>query len=228
MQWDCINAVRLHRMVESVKGLREARVADTEQRIVAAAQRLFVRKGYQATTLAEVAEVAGVGERTVYVRFGTKAALLKRATDVAVAGDTRRVDVAHRGWFQAALTAATLEERIERLAEGTADLMRRAGDLFEAAQQAQASEPLLAEAMLAGRRATRRNLHTFVRTAVADGLVPGDPDVEWLAETVALAGQADTYLLLSRTNRWSVRRYQEWLMTTLHRLFEPTSATADD
>jgi len=215
-------------MVEHVKGLREARVADTEQRIVVAAQRLFVRQGYHATTLASVAEAAGVGERTVYVRFGTKAALLKRVTDVAVAGDTRPVDVAHRDWFQASLTAPTLAARIELLAGGTADLMRRAGDLFEAAQQAQASEPVLAEAMLAGRRATRKNLHTFVRTAVADGLVPGEPDVEWLAETVALAGQADTFLLLSRTNRWSTRRYQEWLTTTLRHLFAPASAPTDD
>ena len=215
-------------MVEPVKGLRAARVADTEQRIVAAANRLFVRDGYNGTTLAEVAEAAGVGERTVYVRFGTKAALLKRVTDVAVVGDTRPVDVAHRDWFQESLTAPTLEARIDRLAEGTGDLMKRAGDLFEVAQQAQASEPVLAEAMRAGRRATRQNLQAFVRTAQADGLIPGEPDLAWLEETVALIGQADTYLLLRRTNRWSTRRYQEWLAITLHRLIDPTSARAGD
>lgn len=207
-------------MTESVKTLREARVAETEERIVAAARRLFVRQGYHATTLTEVAEAAGVGQRTVYVRFGTKAALLKRVTDVAVAGDARPVDVAHRDWFQTSLTAPSLEERIDALAHGTAELMQRAGDLFEVVLQAQASEPVLAEAMRAGQKATRKNLHAFVRAALADGLVPGEPDVDWLEETVALIGQADTYLLLRRTNRWSANRYRTWLTTTLRHLFD--------
>lgn len=194
-------------------------MTETEERIVSAAARLFVRKGYHATTLTEVADAAGVGQRTVYVRFGTKAALLKRVTDVAVAGDPRPVDVAHRDWFQASLTAPSLEARIDALAHGIADLMQRAGDLFEVVQQAQASEPVLAEAMRAGRRATRKNLQAFVRAALTDGLVPGEADVDWLEETVALVGQADTYLLLRRTNRWSASRYRTWLTTTLRRLF---------
>ena len=198
-------------------------MTETEERIVSAAGRLFVRKGYHATTLTEVADAAGVGQRTVYVRFGTKAALLTRVTDVAVAGDPRPVDVAHRDWFQASLTAPSLEGRIDALAHGIADLMQRAGDLFEVVQQAQASEPVLSEAMRAGRRATRQNLLAFVRAALADGLVPGEPDVDWLEETVALIGQADTYLLLRRTNRWSASRYRTWLTTTLRRLFDAST-----
>src|SRR6201987_610529 len=117
LQLDC-NTMR-----DDVKGLRAARVADTEERILAAARALFLRDGYAATTLAAVADQARVGHRTVYVRFGTKAALLKRVVDVAVAGDTRPVDVVSRDWFQTALTAPTLEERIAASARGSAALM---------------------------------------------------------------------------------------------------------
>ncbi|MFD1051538.1 TetR family transcriptional regulator, partial [Kibdelosporangium lantanae] len=56
MQSDCTNAVRLHRMSDDVKGLREARVAATEARIITAARDLFVRTGYHATTLAQIAD----------------------------------------------------------------------------------------------------------------------------------------------------------------------------
>jgi len=206
-------------MSDGVKGLREARVAATEEQILTAARELFVRNGYHATTLTEVADAAGVGHRTVYLRFGTKAALLKRVTDIAVAGDTDSVDVAHRDWFQVALTAATLEERITALARGTADLMDRAGDLFEVVHHAEAAESLLAEAFQAGRQATRDNLHTFVRQAIADDLAhPADP--AWLQETVALVGQADTYLLLRRTTGWTISDYRAWLTSTLDRLFQ--------
>jgi AcrR family transcriptional regulator len=205
-------------MGDDVKGLREARVAETEQRILAAARELFVRDGYHATTLAAVADAAGVGHRTVYLRFGTKAALLKRVTDIAVAGDHDPLDVAQREWFQAALSAPTLDERIDALARGTADLMHRAGDLFEVVRQAEPVEPLLADAFQAGREATRQHLHTFVRHAIADGLISRG-DQEWLSETVALTGHADTYLLLRRTTHWSIGEYRGWLITTLRHLF---------
>jgi AcrR family transcriptional regulator len=54
-----------------------------------------------------------VAPRTVYVRFGTKQALFQRVMGVAVVGDTDPVDLANRDWAQRALTAATLQERLQ-------------------------------------------------------------------------------------------------------------------
>ncbi|WP_199730685.1 TetR/AcrR family transcriptional regulator [Amycolatopsis panacis] len=85
--------------------LRAKRVADTEERIIAAARELFVRDGYAATTLTAVADAARVGHRTVYVRFGTKADLLKRVVDVAIVGDTQLIDLNSRDWYHQALNA---------------------------------------------------------------------------------------------------------------------------
>src|SRR5438067_7911215 len=98
MQYHCNVAVRLQRMAKPVKSsnLRAARVLENEERILRAAHDLFLRDGYQATTLTAVADAAGVAHRTVYVRFGTKAALLKRVIDVALVGDLAPVDLVHR------------------------------------------------------------------------------------------------------------------------------------
>src|SRR5215469_12125148 len=109
MQSHCKIAVILYLVMSDVKRLRAARVAETEERILAAAHDLFVRDGYAATTLTAVADAARVAHRTVYVRFGTKAELLKRVIDVAIVGDTQDIDVASRDWFQAALSAPTIE-----------------------------------------------------------------------------------------------------------------------
>jgi AcrR family transcriptional regulator len=76
--------------------LRQAQTALTEERIVAAATELFLADGYVATTLEAVARRARVAARTVYVRFGSKAALFKRVVDVAIVGDTEPVDVLGR------------------------------------------------------------------------------------------------------------------------------------
>src|ERR1700685_1590504 len=92
--------------------LRQAQIAQTEQRIVVAATELFLANGYVATTLEAVAKHAQVGARTVYLRFGTKAALFKRVVDVAIVGDTDPVDVLGRDWVQETLTAPTDVARI--------------------------------------------------------------------------------------------------------------------
>ena len=133
-----------------------------------AAHELFVRNGYQATTLTAVADAAGVAHRTVYVRFGTKAALLKRVIDVALVGGLAPIDVVSREWYRTATTAPTLEERIAALAKGSARPMASAADVIAVAREAEPAEPLLAAAAHAGRAATRNAIR-----AICAGLVPG-------------------------------------------------------
>ena len=198
--------------------LRAARVAETEERIVAAARALFVRDGYAATTLSAVADAARVGHRTLYVRFGTKAELLKRVIDVAIAGDAESIDVPHRDWYQAALTAPTVEERIELMAAGSADLLARAGDVIAVALQAEHAEPLLAEAARAGRAATRDLLRQFFAALHDDGLLPATVDLDWLCDTAGVLAHAQTYLLVRETLNWTNEQYQAWLRTSWHRL----------
>lgn len=205
--------------------LRAQRVATTEQRLVAAATELFTRYGYPGTTLAAVAAMAGVAPRTVYLRFGTKVELFRRVMDVAVVGDTAPVDVAHRDWTRHALTASTLEERMRTAARGARDIMLRIGPLLSVAEQAAAVEPDIARAAQAGREDTREHVRRFWSQAAADGLLPAGTDLDWLADTAAVLGAADTYLHLSRTTDWSADDYEQWLLTTWRRLLAAASST---
>jgi AcrR family transcriptional regulator len=205
-------------MSSDVKGLRAARVAETEERILAAARELFVRDGYAATTLAAVADAARVGHRTVYVRFGTKAELLKRVVDVAIVGDTQDVDVQGRDWYQAAFTAPTIDERIGLFADGSAALMARAGDVFAVAQQAEPVEPVIADAFRAGRAATRDSLRHFFTRLRDDGLLPADADLDWLCDTAGVLAHANTYLLIRETLGWTTDQYRTWLRSSWQRL----------
>ena len=135
-------------------GASTGRAARTEGRVIAAATTLFADRGYRGTALTDVAEAAGVAPRTVYVRFGTKAELLKRAMDLAIAGDDLPIDVAHRDWTLAALTAPTLSERIDAQAAGNRALMQRTAPLMAVVAEAVLLEPAIATA--AARRARRR------------------------------------------------------------------------
>ena len=206
--------------------LRAARVAETEVKLLRAAKELFVRDGYASTTLAAVARRAGLSARIVYVRFGSKADLLKRLIDVTIAGDTRDLDITERDWFRIAVTAPTLEERVAAVAAGGRQLMERTGDVIGVAQQAAPVEPMIAAAAQAGREATRDGIRHICDQAAQDGLLPLGTDTSWLADTLGLLAGPETYLLITSTLGWDPDTYQNWYHTTWHRLI--TAASVPD
>lgn len=220
MQFDCKIAVILHLVTDSVKqsGLRANHVLENEERIVRAAHGLFVKNGYRATTLTAVAEAAGVAPRTVYVRFGTKAALLKRVLDVAVVGDLAPVDVVGRDWYRIAMSAPTLEARIAAVAVGSARLVTSAADVVAVAREAEPTEPLLAGHLAAGRAATHEAFRGFWTEARDDGLLPVETDLDWLTDSTSLLAHVETYLLLRQMQPATAQGYEAWLTTTLRRL----------
>jgi len=65
----------------TVPSLRERKKAETHERIAAAAWNLFERQGYDATTLAQIAEAASVSPRTLFHYFPAKEALVHPTLD---------------------------------------------------------------------------------------------------------------------------------------------------
>jgi len=206
--------------------LRQAQTALTEQRIVAAATELFLADGYLATTLEAVARHAGVGARTVYVRFGTKAALFNRVVEVAIVGDTAPVDVLGRDWMQAAMTAPTAAERIAASAAAGRQIMERTGPLFAVAQQAAAVEPTIAGHWQQGREQSRRVHEIFWTQLATDGLLDPAADLAWLIDTTSILAAAETYLLITRQTSWDLDAYEAWITVTFTRLMSAAARPA--
>src|SRR5690348_12824689 len=204
--------------------LRQAQTALTERRIVAAATGLFLADGYVATTLDAVARRARVAARTVYVRFGTKAALFKRVIDVAIVGDTEPVDVLGRDWMIEAMTAPTLAGRIAAGAAAGRQIMERIGAVFAVAQQAAAVEPLIAGYWQEGREQARHGQAVFCTRLADDGLLPPGTDLAWLIDTSTVLVAAETYLLVTRMLGWDLDSYETWVAATLTRLLAGVGA----
>ncbi len=72
----------------------------TRRSILDAAQRLFERDGYVATTMEAIAAEAGVALKTVYSVFATKPGLLRAVWDLVLKGDVDDVPVADRAWYR--------------------------------------------------------------------------------------------------------------------------------
>ncbi|WP_127502966.1 TetR/AcrR family transcriptional regulator [Actinoplanes solisilvae] len=139
----------------------------TRAAIVEAARALFAQRGYARTSVAAIADRAGVALNTVYTSVGGKPALI-----AAVAQDATD-DAA----IEAALaeTADTADGRriLRVLADGTAEVTRRQSETLRFLLENRSSEPAVAEAAeQAFDRYRERLTRAATRLAGLDALRP--------------------------------------------------------
>lgn len=133
---------------------RARQAAQTRADVVTAAVELFTEQGWSGTTLAGIAEAAGVSVETIYNGFGSKKGLLRAAMDAAVAGDAEAVPIAERPEFRA-LGEGDVAERLRRAAELVLVIHERSAGVWQALVEAGRGDPEVAGwrlEMEAGRR----------------------------------------------------------------------------
>lgn len=193
---------------------REAAAAATRARIRHAAG-LFVERGYVATTMKGVAAAAGVGERTLYDAFPTKAALFGHTLGVATVGDDEPVRVADRPEIIAAREAPDPKLAITQFVAYVVPLFERAGDLIMVSVEAAGADPDMRAAADAGAAATFEVCSAFTTRFHERGVLRDDLDATTAADIVYALSSPHLHQLLRRHRRWSRRRYQSWLESSL-------------
>ena len=176
----------------------------TKARILDAAARLFVDRGYPHVTIADIATEARVAYQTVFSVFGTKVGVAKGViwTSFQFLGiDDLIAEAAGEQDLEAAIrTGARITRRLNERLAPLLRFMRESGD-----------EALLAEF----RRVEARRLEQIrdqlqgklKQTArLRQGLTPAaGVDIVW-----ALCG-TDLYTSLVSERQWSASRYEAWL-----------------
>src|ERR1700760_1697331 len=121
-------------MAEAVKGKRRydssrrrEQAAATRLQILEAAQRLFERDGYAATTMAAIAREAGVASKTVYLAFETKSGVLRALWNLRLRGDLDPAAVGERDWYREVLDEPDRERRLRLNARNSRAVKERAG-----------------------------------------------------------------------------------------------------
>ena len=120
---------------------RRERARATRLRMLRAAYELFCERGYAGTTMAEVAERAGVAVQTVYFTFHTKGDLLSGAYDLAVLGVADPLPPDRQPWYLAAAEAPELSEAIRLIVVGVGEIERRATPLDIVVRAAAQADP---------------------------------------------------------------------------------------
>ena len=195
--------------------VRRARAQETERRILDAAGASFAEHGYVGTTMAAIAERAGVDPRTVYKIFGTKVDLLSRLVDVAMAGDQDTVPVVVRPWAAGAFDAPSARERTSVFAAAIRQVMERAGVAFRTAAQAAQAEPEAAALWALGQSKREQDATAFVEALEDAAMLRRDRTRAHAVATVWLCTSPETYLQLTDGLGWSLDEYERWLDQSL-------------
>lgn len=195
----------------------------TRRRVVDAATRLFIEKGYTGTTVAEIAREAGVALQSVYKAGRSKADLLHLVVDRAVAGDDNDVLVQERPSFAGIADARDNPARqIKVIADLIADTQERSAPVQTAYREAAATDPTVAASFVA---AHQRRYETF---AVAISMIDSSalrlpPDQS--TDLLWTIGSPEAFHLLRDLRGWTPRRYRDWLTQTLnHQLLKTDGA----
>ena len=184
----------------------------TRRRVLAAAQRLFVAKGYKATTMADIAHEAGVAMQSVYKAGTSKAELLQRVIDLVVAGDDDDVMMTDRPSFAAIAAEANPIRQVQLLAELIADVQERSAPVQVAYRQAAAVDDTVAENLDAELRRRHETFATVIGMIREDRLRHSrdkSTDIAWAI------GSSEVFLLLRTRLEWDSHHYLDWLSRTL-------------
>ncbi len=191
--------------------LRREQARETRRRILRAAQELFERDGYGATSMAAVATAAGVSLKTVYLAFETKSGLLRALWHLLLRGDDDTVPVGEQSWYREVLAEPDPERQLRLNMRNSMQVKRRAGAILEVIRSAASADADIAALWARIQSEFRDNQRAVVqsisdRGALAPGLdVAAATDILWALNHPAL------YTLLTRERRWTLERYQRWV-----------------
>jgi AcrR family transcriptional regulator len=204
--------------------VREEQARLTRRRILDAAREAFVARGYAGTTVRAIAAGAGVSVPTVELLFGTKAAVLKAAIDVAIAGDDEPVPVLDRAWTEVARGTAGAEEFLAVVVGVLGPAQQRSAGLVLAALEAAATDPDLAvlSDQLVGQRETTAGW--IVDRLAAKATLRPDLGHQEAVETLWLLMDPAVFVRLTRHRHWSLERYQGWIARSVRNLLVADAA----
>jgi len=193
---------------------RQQQAAATRRGILEAAQRLFERQGYPATTMEAIAAEAGVALKTVYVVFATKSGLLRALWDLLLKGDEDESGVAQRPWYREVVDEPDPERTLILNARNACAVKRRIGGVLGVIRSA---APVDADADALWRLIQTDfydNQRVVVESLPAQTALRPGLDVRRATDILWTLNHPDVWLLLVGERGWTPEEWESWFAET--------------
>lgn len=206
---------------------RQAVAIQTRHAIAAAARELFIARGYAGTTMAAIAEAAGVSHETVYATFGPKPALFRHLVEIALSGADEPIPALERDVVRQARAEPDPRRIIDLFAHTVSLLHERLAPLFIILSEGARTDPDLKAFAdeLSGRRVG--HMRAFVADLAAKGGLRADLSPEMAADVIWAMNSSEFYLLCARDRGWSPETFEGRLADAWKRLLLPLRLLED-
>jgi AcrR family transcriptional regulator len=208
-------------MVERVKPTRRydsprrrEQAAGTRLEILEAAQRLFERDGYPATTMAEIAAEANVALKTVYVAFETKSGVLRALWNLRLRGGRDDIPIAQQEMYTRVLEEANARRQLELNARNSREGKLRIAALAEVIRGA---APLDADIAALWKRINieyHANQRAIVESLNRKGALKPGLTVERATDILWAINHPNTWQLLAGERGWTGAEYERYSAET--------------
>ena len=193
---------------------RREQAAATRRGILQAAQRLFERDGYAATTMAAIAAEAGVALKTVYVAFETKSGLLRALWHLLLRGDEADVPVADRAWYQEVVDEPDPERQLRLNARNARAVKERAAALMRVIRDSAPADPDIASLWDRIQSDFYDNQRSIVKALGSKKALARGLDVTRATDILWTLNHPDTWQLLVRERGWTPEQWEQWFGDT--------------
>ena len=193
---------------------RQEQAAATRRSILEAAQRLFVRQGYPATTMEAVAAEGGVSLKTVYLAFATKSGLLRALWDLLLKGDEDEAAVDQRQWFLEVVHEPDPERQLRLNARNARAVKERIAGVLEVIRQAalvDADSEALWERIQSD---FYENQGAIVSSLDAKGALAPGLDATRASDILWTLNHPDVWQLLVGRRGWTADQFEQWFADT--------------
>jgi AcrR family transcriptional regulator len=186
-------------------------------KIIEAATRVFLERGYARATIPQIAAEAGVAVETVYRSAGGKAGLLAEAVQAALAGGVERADVPveERPAIRRVIEETDPRRQLHAYAATQPGVWGRVGPLLRVLDAAATTDESLVE--LRDRLAVQRlnGLRRFAALLAERGALRPGLTVDRAADIIWTVCARSTYDSLVTARGWTPAEYRDWLAETL-------------
>jgi AcrR family transcriptional regulator len=183
--------------------------------VVAAARTRFLDRGYAATTIEAISNLADVPPATVYRLFASKLGILKALLDTSIAGDDQPLTVQERPNVASLFAEPDPIKLLAGFAGVTTSINQQTNDTYGVLVGAAGSDPAAAELLDEIRRQRDRGqsqiAHALTRSkSLREGLQEDDA-----VDLIHALMSPEVYRLLVIDRNWPPEKYQQWLATIL-------------
>ncbi|WP_456697907.1 TetR/AcrR family transcriptional regulator [Aeromicrobium sp. P5_D10] len=197
--------------------LRAEKAAETRRLIATSAGQVFSERGYAGTTMAQIADRAGVSVESVH-GLGTKPALLIAAFKQMYSGESGWKTILDEPDLMRIMSLDDTDEAIRGYAEFIADANSRSRGIWPAVRTAALSEPQVAEQIEELITLKKRDFVMGVDWYISRGIVSPGTDPLTVAPFLYVLTSQETYDQLIGDWGHTIESYTKWLTEAVRKL----------